>query len=306
MGRKIKFRSFRKYSVRTGLQHSSNPVLFLSKISFIKFKKFDKISGNIFIIGEDIMKKFYLLFLALFLSSCTTVSMTGRQQLLLSNESEEAASGAASYQQYLSESKISTDKTNTALVKKVGQKIAAVSGCDYDWEFNLLENDEANAWCLSGGKVAVYTGILPYTQTEAGLATVMSHEIAHAIARHGAERATQAQLMQYGLSLGNLALEKNPNRELIMMGVNVAGNVGVILPYSRKHESEADYMGLLLMAKAGYDPNEAVKFWERMSQASGGSQGGLSDFLSTHPSDEKRIKDLQSHMSEAMKYYNKQ
>lgn len=249
------------------------------------------------------MKKLWLCFLFFVLSSCTTVSMTGRKQLLLSTESEEAAAGAVSYSQYLSESKISTDKKNTELVKKVGKKIAAVSGCDYDWEFNLLENNEANAWCLSGGKVAVYTGILPYTQTEAGLATVMSHEIAHAIARHGAERTAQSQLMEYGLSLGGLALDKNPNKELILMGVNVAGNVGVILPYSRKHESEADYMGLLLMAKAGYDPNEAVKFWERMSAAGSGSQGGLSDFLSTHPSDEKRIKDLKNHMPEAMKYY---
>ncbi len=239
-----------------------------------------------------------------FVSACTTVPLTGRPQLILSSEAEDAAAGAASYGQYLAESKISTDKTNTALVKKVGARIAAVSGCDYDWEFNLLENSEANAWCLSGGKVAVYTGILPYTQTEAGLATVMSHEIAHAIARHGAERSAQNQLLNYGLAIGNATLSDNPNRELIMMGINVAGSIGVILPYSRKHESEADYMGLLLMAKAGYDPNEAVKFWQRMASASGGSQGGLSNFLSTHPSDEKRIKDLQSHMSEALKYYN--
>ena len=250
-------------------------------------------------------KHYYLLILILLLIGCTTVPMTGRKQLILSSEAEENAAGATSYGQYLAESKISTDKTNTALVKKVGQKIAAVSGCDYDWEFNLLESSEANAWCLSGGKVAVYTGILPYTQTEAGLATVMSHEIAHAIARHGAERSAQNDLFQYGLAIGNATLTNNPNRELIMLGVNVAGNVGVILPYSRKHESEADYMGLLLMAKAGYDPNEAIKFWQRMAAASGGYQGGLSDFLSTHPSDEKRIKDLKDHLPEALKYYNK-
>ncbi len=247
----------------------------------------------------------YLLAFVFVAAGCTTVPMTGRYQLLLSDEAEEIAAGATSYGQYLSEAKISTDKTNTALVKKVGQKIAAVSDCDYDWEFNLLESDEANAWCLSGGKVAVYTGILPFTQTEAGLATVMSHEIAHAIARHGAERSAQNTLLKYGLAIGGATLSNNPNRELILLGVNVAGNVGVILPYSRKHESEADYMGLLLMAKAGYDPREALKFWERMAAASGGSQGGLSDFLSTHPSDEKRIKDLQSHMDEALKYYNK-
>nr|MCR4663480.1 M48 family metallopeptidase [Endomicrobiaceae bacterium] len=179
------------------------------------------------------MKKRYCLLALIFLiAGCTTVPMTGRRQLILSSEAEENAAGATSYGQYLAESKISTDKTNTALVKKVGQKIAAVSGCDYDWEFNLLESTEANAWCLSGGKVAVYTGILPYTQTEAGLATVMSHEIAHAIARHGAERSAQNDLFQYGLAIGNATLANNPNRELIMLGVNVAGNVGVILPYS--------------------------------------------------------------------------
>ena len=242
---------------------------------------------------------YYLLILVFLIVGCTTVPMTGRRQLILSDEASENAAGATSYGQYLKESKISTDKTNTALVKKVGQKIAAVSG------FNLLESDEANAWCLSGGKVAVYTGILPYTQTEAGLATVMSHEIAHAIARHGAERSAQNDLFQYGLAIGNATLANNPNRELIMLGVNVAGNVGVILPYSRKHESEADHIGLLLMAKAGYDPNEAIKFWQRMCAASGGSQGGLSDFLSTHPSDEKRIKDLQDHLPEALQYYKK-
>ncbi len=249
--------------------------------------------------------RYYLLCLIFAVVGCTTVPMTGRYQLLLSDEAQENAAGATSYGQYLKESKISTDKTNTALVKKVGQKIAAVSGCDYDWEFNLLESDEANAWCLSGGKVAVYTGILPYTQTEAGLATVMAHEIAHAIARHGAERSAQNTLLEYGLAIGNATLTNNPNKELIMLGVNVAGNVGIILPYSRKHESEADHIGLLLMAKAGYDPNEAIKFWQRMAAASGGSQGGLSDFLSTHPSDAKRVKDLQELLPEAMQYYKK-
>lgn len=251
------------------------------------------------------IKSCLVVFCFLFLAACSTVPMTGRTQLLLSSEAEEAAAGATSYSQYLSESKISTDKDKTALVKKVGQKIAAASGYDYDWEFNLLENNEANAWCLSGGKVAVYTGILPYTQTEAGLATVMSHEIAHAIARHGAERSAQSQLLNYGLAIGQATMQDNPNKELIMLGVNVAGNIGIILPYSRKHESEADYMGLLLMAKAGYDPNEAVLFWQRMAAGSSGSQGFLSDFLSTHPSDEKRIADIQKHLPEALEYYKK-
>jgi len=248
---------------------------------------------------------YYLLSLFLFLSACSSVPITGRNQLLLSNESEEVAAGAASYQTFLSEAKISKDAVNSALVKKVGNKIAKISGFNYDWEFTLVENPEANAFCLPGGKVAVYTGILPYTKTEAGLATVMSHEIAHAMARHGAERASQAQILQLGLSVGDSTLTDNPNKDLILQGINVAGNVGIILPYSRKHESEADYMGLILMSKAGYNPNEAVSFWQRMSANSSGSKSSISNFLSTHPTDEKRIKDLQSHLQEALSYYNK-
>lgn len=252
------------------------------------------------------MKSFYyLLILFLFLSACSSVPLTGRSQLLLSNESEEVAAGAASYTTFLSEAKISKDAVNSALVKKVGNKIAKISGFNYDWEFTLVENDEANAFCLPGGKVAVYTGILPYTKTEAGLATVMSHEIAHAMARHGAERASQAQILQLGLSVGDSTLTDNPNKDLILQGINVAGNVGIILPYSRKHESEADYMGLILMSKAGYNPNEAISFWQRMSANKSGSQSSISNFLSTHPTDEKRIKDLQIHLKEALSYYNK-
>lgn len=248
---------------------------------------------------------YYLLFFFFFLSACSSVPITGRSQLLLSNESEEVAAGATSYKTFLSEAKISTNTANCALVKKVGNKIAQTSGYKYDWEFTLVENAEANAFCLPGGKVAVYTGILPYTKTEAGLATVMSHEIAHAIARHGAERASQAQILQLGLSVGNTTLANNPNKDLILQGVNVAGNIGIILPYSRKHESEADYMGLILMAKAGYNPNEAISFWQRMSANSSGSQSAITNFLSTHPADAKRIKDLQNHLQEALSYYNK-
>ena len=248
--------------------------------------------------------KYCLLFLMFFFVGCTTVPITGRSQFLLTTEAEEAAMGATAYGQYLAESKISTDKDNTALVKKVGQKIAAVSGFNYDWEFNLLENNEANAWCLPGGKVAVYTGILPYTQTEEGLATVMSHEIAHAIARHGAEGNTQSALFQEGLQLLSSSLNNNSNQKDIMTAATILGNVGFILPYSRKHESEADYIGLILMARAGYDPYKAIEFWERMSQAHSGQQDIISKFLSTHPSDEKRIKDLKSHLREALIIYN--
>ena len=208
------------------------------------------------------MKQYLMLlsFIFLFVNACSSVPITGRSRLLLSSESEEVAAGAASYKTFLSEAKISKDAANGALVKKVGEKIAKTSGLSYDWEFTLVENDEANAFCLPGGKVAVYTGILKYTKTEAGLATVMSHEIAHAVARHGAERASQAQILQLGLSVGDTALSDNPNKDLILQGINVAGNVVVILPYSRKHESEANYMELILVSKAGYNPNEAIAF----------------------------------------------
>lgn len=253
------------------------------------------------------MKQYLMLlsFIFLFVNACSSVPITGRSRLLLSSESEEVAAGAASYKTFLSEAKISKDAANGALVKKVGEKIAKTSGLNYDWEFTLVENDEANAFCLPGGKVAVYTGILKYTKTEAGLATVMSHEIAHAVARHGAERASQAQILQLGLSVGDTALNDNPNKDLILQGINVAGNVGVILPYSRKHESEADYMGLILMSKAGYNPNEAIAFWQRMSAGGSGKQDSITKFLSTHPTDEQRIKDLQKHLKEALTYYNK-
>ena len=248
--------------------------------------------------------KHCFLFLLFFFVGCTTVPITGRSQFLLTTEKEESAMGATAYGQYLAESKISTDEINTELVKKVGQNIAAVSGCNYDWEFNLLENNEANAWCLPGGKVAVYTGILPYTQTEEGLATVMAHEIAHAIARHGAEGNLQSSLLQEGLQLLSSSLNNNSNQKDIMTAATILGNVGFILPYSRKHESEADYIGLILMARAGYDPYKAIEFWERMSQAHSGNQDVITKFLSTHKKKKKRIKDLKSHLREALIIYN--
>jgi predicted Zn-dependent protease len=175
----------------------------------------------------------------------------------------------------------------------------------YDWDFNLIEADVVNAWCMPGGKVAFYTGIMPVCQDEAGVAVVMGHEVAHAIANHGAERMSQGLVQQMGGVALDVALSSKPGetREMFGMAYGLAYNFGAMLPFSRLHESEADKMGLIFMAMAGYDPSEAPKFWERMAAASGG--GAPPEFMSTHPSHETRIKDLNDQIPEAMKYYKK-
>ena len=202
------------------------------------------------------------------------------------------------------------------MVKKVGQNIQkavekylADKGASselngFAWEFNLIDDPKtANAWCMPGGKVAFYTGILPICKDEAGIAVVMGHEVAHAIANHGRERMSQQMVAQFGLSTLSAAMGQNPTltNEILMQAVGAGTSLGM-LKFSRTHESEADHIGLIFMAMAGYDPNEAPKFWERMTQMSGGQQPP--EFMSTHPSHETRIKDLQSWIPEAMKYKN--
>lgn len=248
--------------------------------------------------------KIILVLLTILIAGCTSVGITGRKQLMLVSKSEETQLGLQSFNEVVKSSKISTDTANTNLVKKVGQKIAAVSGVDFDWQFILIDDKQVNAFCLPGGKVAVYTGILPYTQTEEGLAVVMAHEIAHALARHGAERMSQQMLMNTGLSATSIALGQNQNKDLIMGALGIGGNLGVMLPYSRKHEFEADRIGLVLMAKAGYNPQAAVSFWTRMSQTSASKGSALEKFLSTHPSDKDRIAAINQRLPEAMQYYN--
>lgn len=252
--------------------------------------------------------KYFSLLLALCLfCACASVGLTGRKQLMLISEEQESALGLQSYDEVLKTAKISKDAANTALINKVGRRIAAASGQNYDWQFTLIEDKQVNAFCMPGGKVAVYTGILPYTKDENGLAVVMAHEVAHALARHGAERMSQTLILQGGLTAAALALEENKNKALILGAFGAAGTVGVMLPYSRKHEYEADRMGLILMAKAGYDPRGAVGFWQRMSTANGKVKEGspISGFLSTHPSDDNRIKAIQEHLPEALSYYGK-
>lgn len=256
------------------------------------------------------------LFVSTFFTSCSTVPLTGRQQFNMIPESQLVAMSMTNYDQFLSENEISTDRQKTEMVKNVGNKIAVAvaeymeqNGLSsriegYDWEFNLVDEDVPNAWCMPGGKVVVYSGILPFTQSEAGLAVVMGHEIAHAIARHGNERMSQAMLIETGGLALAAAVDSKPEetKGLFMMAYGVGTTVGVSLPYSRAHETEADKLGLIFMAMAGYNPQEAVEFWGRMAQ-SGGQKPP--EFLSTHPSDQTRIADLSSFMPKAMEYYKK-
>ncbi len=251
-------------------------------------------------------KSAIFLVLLAFLVACETTPVTKRSQLILIPESQEIALGLTAYQQVLSESKLSTDPEKTALVRRVGERIAAVANQpDYKWEFNLIEDDkQVNAFALPGGKVAVYTGILPLTQTEAGLAAVLSHEVSHATARHGGERMTTGLLAQLGmvaLDVGLAMKGQDPNTIKALNAAYGAGaQVGVLLPFSRKQESEADKIGLIYMAKAGYDPKEALHFWERMSKV---DKKAPPEFLATHPSDETRVKQIKKWLPDAEKEY---
>lgn len=235
--------------------------------------------------------------------ACGTVPITGRQQFMLVSESEEAQLGLTAYREILSKESISRDPRLNAIVQRVGRRIAAVADRpDYQWEFRVIDKDEANAFALPGGKVAVYTGLFPYTKTDAGLAVVMGHEVAHALARHGAERMSQSTAANAVIGLGAaVAGVQNP---AIMQAISAAYGIGVALPFGRGQESEADHIGLILMAKAGYDPQEAVPFWQRMS--SGQGRSGPPEFLSTHPSGDTRIRQLREWMPEALSHYRPQ
>lgn len=246
---------------------------------------------------------------------CTTVAVTGRKQLLLVSSQEVMALSAQEYGKVLQESKLSTNRNQSDMIKRVGVRIQkavetymansgrsdALSG--FNWEFNLIQNDTTvNAWCMPGGKVAFYTAIMPICRDETGVAVVMGHEVAHAIANHGAERMSDQLLAQVGLEAVGTALGQNPtlSKELLFQAIGAGTQLG-LLKFSRTHESEADHMGLVFMAMAGYDPKQAPEFWKRMSAGSNGQKPP--EFLSTHPSDETRIAQLQNWMPEALKYY---
>jgi len=251
------------------------------------------------------------------LGGCAIVPLTGRSQLSLVSESELVALGAQDYKDLLAGEKLSTNRAETRTVAVVGQNVARSAeqfmrangmsrqAADYQWEFTLIEDDAtANAFCMPGGKVGVYSGILPITKNSAGLAVVVAHEVAHAIANHGGERMSQLLLAQLGGMALSQALSQKPEetQQLAMMAYGLGANVGVLLPYDRKQESEADRIGLILMAQAGYDPQAAVSFWQRM-EAQG--SGEPPEFLSTHPSHATRISDLRTWLPEAMGYYKK-
>jgi predicted Zn-dependent protease len=256
-----------------------------------------------------------VLMLALVIAACSTVPVTGRKQLSLIPQSEMLATSYTQYGEFLKSNKLSTNAQQAQMVKDVGVKIQravetyfaqkglSASLANYKWEFNLVESKDVNAWCMPGGKVVVYTGILPVTKTEAGLAVVMGHEIAHAVAEHGSERMSQEMVAQLGGAALSVALQNQPEKTKTLWSTvfGVGAQYGVLLPFSRTHESEADHLGLVFMAMAGYNPNEALSFWTRMAQSSGGAS--VPEFMSTHPSDETRINDIKALLPEAMQYY---
>lgn len=257
--------------------------------------------------------------------ACSRVPISNRSQLILVDDASMNQQALVSYRAFLDTARVYPANAQAAqMVRRVGQRIAAAATQyftdikhpeyleGYNWEFNLVENKEVNAWCMPGGKVVVYTGLLPITQNDEGLATVLSHEISHAIARHGSERVSQAFVAQGLLVGGQVALgmasADRPQQQQIWntvygVAAPVAANVAM-LTYSRQHELEADHLGLIFMAMAGYNPEMAISFWSRMAEASARSQKPPL-LLSTHPSDEQRIAQLKKLMPEAMKIYNK-
>jgi predicted Zn-dependent protease len=233
------------------------------------------------------------------------VPVTGRHQLLLLPESQEQQMGLDAYRQVLKKAKLSTDPVAIEQVRRVGRRIAEATGrTDYEWEFNLIEDKQANAFCLPGGKVAVYTGILPITRDDSGLAAVLGHEVSHAIARHGGERVTQTLLVQMGLAATQVALARNDPVvvQQVTALLGAGATVGLLLPWSRAQESEADHLGLIFMAKAGYDPHAALDLWNRMAEAAKG-RDRPPEYLSTHPSEATRIKQIEAWIPEALQFY---
>ncbi|MFZ2948296.1 MAG: M48 family metallopeptidase [Desulfuromonadaceae bacterium] len=252
----------------------------------------------------------------LLLAACSTVPITGRSHLNLIPGSSMLSMSAQQYGTFLKENKLSQNQQQAAMVKRVGARIQdaveryfASTGLqdylkNYKWEFNLVEDKQVNAWCMPGGKVVVYTGILPVARDDAGLAVVMGHEIAHAIAEHGNERMSQGLIAQLGGTALSTALATKPEatKQLWMSVYGVGAQYGALLPYGRMQESEADHLGLVFMTMAGYDPNAAVTFWERMAAQKGGQ---APEFLSTHPSDATRIANIRRLIPAVIAQYGK-
>lgn len=263
-----------------------------------------------------ILQRSAVLLLIFIMLACSTVPITGRKQMKLLPESMLLSMSVANYDTFLSENKpIPKTDSRAKMVEDVGVKISKSVKTflgnygesnrikDFDWNFELVNDKTPNAWCMPGGKVVVYSGILPYTKNEVGLATVMGHEIAHAVARHGNERLSQQLVITLGGMSLQYALNEKPEetQQLFLMAYGVGSTLGS-LAYSRQHETEADKMGMIFMAMAGYDPSKSIIFWERFSKAGGPEPP---EFMSTHPSNATRIQNLKNFLPEAMKYYKK-
>jgi len=261
------------------------------------------------------VKKAAWALIILILLGCSTVSITQRRQLTLIPQGEILTLSLDQYKQFIAEHDVITGTEQAAMVKRVGKRIRsaverymrsqgdAEALKSYRWEFNLIDDDSVNAFAMPGGKVVVFSGILPVAQNDTGLAVVLGHEIAHVVARHGNERMSQALVAQLGGAALDIALADQPQatRQLFMQAYGMGSQVGLLLPYSRLQESEADQLGLVFMAMAGYDPRSAVAFWQRMDARAKG--GAPPEFLSTHPSHQTRIQDIRDHLPEALKYY---
>lgn len=244
-------------------------------------------------------------------AGCAIVPITGRRQLSLVSQPELIGMAAQNYQEFIGASTISSDTGARDMVSEVGGRVATATSefmlehgmeyelSQYDWEFTLIEDEAVNAFCMPGGKIVVYTGLLPVARTKTGLSVVVAHEVAHAIANHGGERMSQLLLAELGGLALSKAVEQKPDqtRDLAMLAYGIGSQVAVLLPYSRQHESEADRIGLTLMARAGYDPRQALDFWQRMSEQ---SEGQPPEILSTHPSHSTRIGDIRQHLPEAV------
>jgi predicted Zn-dependent protease len=244
----------------------------------------------------------------LWLSGCSTVPYTGRQQLLMVSQGQEISLGYQAFEQVKRQSRPARDPRLHEVTRRVGERLArAADRPDFRWEFVVLEHPQANAFCLPGGKVGVYSGLFKYIQNDTDLATVISHETAHVLARHAGERLSQSQLAQLGgLGLGMAMMGAAPAAgQTAMLGYNLGTQYGVLLPYNRKQEYEADRIGLILMAKAGYDPAQAVDFWRRFAYAKRDKMS-MPAFLSSHPSDGERIRAMEASLAEAQRYYQPQ
>lgn len=248
------------------------------------------------------------------LSSCSSVPITGRKQILLVSDQDVLSSSLTEYSNYMKTAKASTNKNGAAMVTRVGKKIAAATEqylknnglssevANFAWEFNLVNSAEVNAFCMPGGKIVVYDGLLKLVSSDDDLAVVLGHEVAHAVAKHSNERMSQQVMAQYGSQIlgGVLAGQSAALQQLGSTVYGLGAQYGVMLPFSRKHESEADYMGLILMTMAGYNPNNAITFWQKMS-ANG--QASVPEFMSSHPSDATRISNLKKHLPEVLQKY---